>query len=72
MRNELDYSSLTDDVFYIDVRGQKTTVHKGNFTYVILRWISKGITFKDREKFERTLFINDKTHWKITCERVTE
>lgn len=72
MKKQLGYSSLTDEVFYLDGKGQKTDLPKGNFIQMILLWLNEGNTPKVGEKFERTLSVKGKVHWKITCERVAE
>lgn len=72
MGKKLGYSSLSDEVFYLDGKGQKTALPKGNFIQMVLLWLNEGNTPKVEEKFRRTLSVNGKVHWKITCERVAE
>ncbi len=69
---KLSYSSLTDEVFYLDGKGRKTILPKGNFIQMVLLWLNEGVIPNVGEKVERTLSVNGKVHWKITCERVAE
>lgn len=71
-KKTLAYSSLTDTVFYIDGRGNKVDLPKGNFIQMVLLWLNEGVLPKVGEKFQRTLAVKGKTHWKITIERVAE
>lgn len=72
MKKSLAYSSLTDKVFYLDGKGQKTELPKGNFIQMVLLWLNEGKTPKVGESYERTLSVKGKVHWKITVERVAE
>ena len=72
MKKSLAYSSLTDEVFYLDGKGQRTELPKGNFIQMVLLWLNEGKTPKVGEKYERTLSAKGKVHWKITVERVSE
>jgi hypothetical protein len=72
MRKQLAYSGLTDEVFYLDGKSQKTTLPKGNFIQMVLLWLNEGNTPKVGEKFERTLSVRGVVHWKITCERISD
>ena len=72
MKKSLAYSSLTDEVVYLDGKGQKTELPKGNFIQMVLLWLNEGKTPKVGESYERTLSVKGKVHWKITVERVAD
>ena len=72
MKKSLAYSSLTDEVFYLDGKGQKTELPKGNFIQMVLLWLNEGKTPKVGESYQRILSVKGKVHWKITVERVAE
>lgn len=72
MERKLAYSSLTDEVFYLDGKGRKTLLPENNFIQMVLLWLTGGTIPKVGERVERTLSVNSKIHWKITCERVAE
>jgi hypothetical protein len=72
MKKSLAYIILTDEVFYLDEKGQKTELPKGNFIQMVLLWLNEGKTPKVGEIYERTLSAKGKGHWKITVERVCE
>ena len=69
-KKSLAYSGLTDEVFYIDGKGSKTTLPKGNFIQMVLLWLNEGKTQNVGEKFERTLSWNGEPHFRITIERL--
>ena len=71
-KKTLAYSGLTDTVFYIDGKGKKVDLPKGNFIQMVLLWLNEGVLPKVGEKFQRTLAVKGKIHWKITVERVAE
>ena len=71
-KKTLAYSSLTDTVFYIDEKGKRVDLPKGNFIQMVLLWLNEGVLPKVGEKLQRTLLVKGKTHWKITVERVAE
>lgn len=72
MKKLLAYSSLTDEVFYLDGKGQKTELPNGNFIQMVLLWLNEGKIPKVGERYERTLSVKDKIHWRITVERMAE
>ena len=71
MKKSLAYSSLTDSVHYIDGKGNKVDLPNGNFIQMVLLWLTEGVLIKVGEKFQRTLSVKGKVHWKITIERVS-
>jgi len=71
-RNELAYSALTDEIFYVDGRGQKKEIKHNNWFQMMLLWLNDGILPKVGSIKTRTLSVEGNVKWKITCERVAE
>jgi hypothetical protein len=71
-KKTLVYSALTDQVYYIDGKGSKVDLPKGNFIQMVLLWLLEAKICKVGEKFERTLSVKGKVHWKISIERIAE
>ena len=71
-KNNLAYSALTDEVFYLDGNGQKKQLPNGNFIQMVLLWLNDGNLPEVGETKERTLSVKGEVHWKITCERVAK
>ena len=70
MKNKLAYSAITDDVYYIDGRSQQREISKGNFTQMVLLWLTNSLMPKVGVTRKRTLSINGKPHWEITLKRL--
>ena len=71
-KKSLAYSNLTDTVFYIDGKGVKQELPKGNFIQIMLLWMNEGELPKVGDGSRRVLKAGDKVHWEITCKRVSK
>lgn len=71
IKKQLAYSRLTNNIYWIDGKGQKTDVTQ-NFIQNMLLWINEGELPKVGEAYKRALAVNGKVMWEISCKRISE
>lgn len=70
-KKQLNYSALTDTVFWVDGKGEQTDVTQ-NFIQMILCWTNKGSLPEVGKENTKCLRVDGKVHWEITCKRIAE
>lgn len=70
-KKQLNYSELTDTVFWVDGKGEKQDVTQ-NFIQMMLCWMNKAELPKVGEGNKRKLAVSGKTHWELNCKRISE
>lgn len=70
-KNQLNYSELTDTVYWVDGKGQKHDVTQ-NFIQMMLCWMTNASLPKVGAKRQRVLEVNGVTHWELEARRKAE
>lgn len=70
-RNALNYSEITDTVYWVNGIGQKQDVTQ-NFIQMMLLYLNQATLPKVGNGSERELKVNKKVHWKVSCKRIAE
>lgn len=65
MKGKLQYSPLTEKVYYVDGKGKSHDVHQ-NFLQMMLLFLMEGVEIKEQGAgFEKCLTSDGEIHWTI-------
>jgi len=70
MTNTLAYSALTQQVYWLDGKGKKHEIPKGNLEQIILMFLTDGILIDEGQQVQKVFKFAGVPKWKITAERV--
>jgi len=70
MTNTLAYSALTQQVYWLDGKGKKHELPKGNLEQIILMFLTDGILIDEGQQAQKVFKVSGVPKWKITVERV--
>lgn len=69
MKNTLAYSDLTQQVYWLDGKGKKHELPKGNLEQIILMFLANGILIEEGQQAQKVFKVAGVPKWKITLER---